>query len=166
MGIIRQRRKDETRTLLVEAGLQVFAERGAELASLDEVATSAGFTQGAIYRQLPSHGAVLLALLQQYHDVARARSREPPAHWYILLTNTGTYVDAPWHRFERGNHVAGHGLEAVADLQGVLGTATVRGRAMEAGELAGIDARGKAVLVRTGWDGHWRTEQYGKGLPF
>ncbi|HEX9610392.1 MAG TPA: TetR family transcriptional regulator, partial [Gemmatimonadales bacterium] len=62
MGIIRQRRKAETRTLLVEAGLRIFAERGVELATLDEVAQAAGFTKGAIYRQFPSKGAFLLAL--------------------------------------------------------------------------------------------------------
>ena len=83
-----------------------------------------------------------------------------------LLANTGTYIDAPWHRYEQGNDVAGYALEAVADLPGVLVTATARGRAIEAGAFAGIDARGKAVLVRTGWDRHWRTEQYGKGHPF
>jgi arylformamidase len=83
-----------------------------------------------------------------------------------LLANTGTYIDAPWHRYEEGKDVAGYALDAVADLPGVLVTATVRGRAIEAGAFAGIDARGKAVLVRTGWDRHWRTEQYGRGHPF
>ena len=86
MGIIRQRRKDETRTLLVEAGLQVFAERGVELASLDEVATSAGFTKGAIYRQFPSKGAFLLALFEQYAIVARAGSGARQAPWFVPLT--------------------------------------------------------------------------------
>ncbi len=86
MGIIRQRRKDETRTLLVEAGLRVFAERGVELASLDEVATSAGFTKGAIYRQFPSKGAFLLALFEQYAVVARAGSGARQAQWFVPLT--------------------------------------------------------------------------------
>ena len=83
-----------------------------------------------------------------------------------MLANTGTYIDAPSHRYEQGKDVAGYALEQVADLPGVLVTATARGRAIEAGAFAGIDARGKAVLVRTGWDRHWRTEQYGKGHPF
>ena len=30
----------------------------------------------------------------------------------------------------------------------------------------GRDVRGKAVLVHTGWDVHWRTERYGTGHPF
>jgi AcrR family transcriptional regulator len=86
MGIMRQRRKDETRTLLVEAGLRVFAERGVELASLDEVATAAGFTKGAIYRQFPSKGAFLLALFEQYAVVARAGSGARQAQWFVPLT--------------------------------------------------------------------------------
>src|SRR5438105_2512985 len=72
MGIIRERRKNETRAMLVEAGLRLFAERGLELGTLDDVAEAAGFTKGAIYRQFPSKGAFLLALFEQYAAVARA----------------------------------------------------------------------------------------------
>jgi AcrR family transcriptional regulator len=86
MGIIRQRRKTETRALLVAAGLTVIAERGLELATLDEVATTAGFTKGAIYRQFPSKGAFLLALFEQYAAVARAGSGARQAPWFIPLT--------------------------------------------------------------------------------
>ncbi len=74
MGIIHQRRKAETRSLLVAAGLELFAERGFEIATLDEVALAAGFTKGAIYRHFPSKGAFLLALFEQYAAVARAGS--------------------------------------------------------------------------------------------
>ncbi len=86
MGIIQQKRKAETRTLLVEAGLRVFAERGLELASLDDVADAAGFTKGAIYRQFPSRGAFLLALFEQYAAVARAGSGARQAPWFLPLT--------------------------------------------------------------------------------
>lgn len=86
MGIIRQRRKAETRALLVEAGLSIFAERGLELATLDDVAQAAGFTKGAIYRQFPSKGAFLLALFEQYAAVARAGPGARQAPWFIPLT--------------------------------------------------------------------------------
>lgn len=86
MGIIRQKRKAETRTLLVEAGLRVFAERGLEFGSLDEVAQLAGFTKGAIYRQFPSKGAFLLALFEQYAAVARAGAGARRAPWFVPLT--------------------------------------------------------------------------------
>ncbi len=86
MGIMRQRRRAETRTLLLEAGLKLFAERGVEAATLDDVATAAGFTKGAIYRQFPSKGGFLLALFEQYAGVARAGSGARRASWFIPLT--------------------------------------------------------------------------------
>ncbi|SRR6266545_801246 len=86
MGIIQQKRKAETRALLVEAGLRIAAERGFELASLDDVADAAGFTKGAIYRQFPSKGAFLLALFEQYAAVARAGSGARQAAWFVPLT--------------------------------------------------------------------------------
>ncbi|HYU00845.1 MAG TPA: TetR family transcriptional regulator [Gemmatimonadales bacterium] len=86
MGIIRARRKAETRSLLIDAGLRVFAERGIELGSLDEVAQTAGFTKGAIYRQFPSKGTFLLALFEQYAAVARAGAGARHAPWFTPLT--------------------------------------------------------------------------------
>jgi len=86
MGSIRQRRKAETRGLLVEAGLKVFADRGFDLATLDDVAEAAGFTKGAIYRQFPSKNAFLLGLFEQYAAVARAGAGARQATWFIPIT--------------------------------------------------------------------------------
>jgi arylformamidase len=84
-----------------------------------------------------------------------------------LLANTGTYIDAPFHRYEAGNDIAGYRLETVADLEGcVVRAANVAGRGIDATLFRGRDLRGKAVLVHTGWDRHWRTDQYGAGHPF
>lgn len=86
MGSIRQKRKAETRSLLVEAGLKVFADRGFDLATLDDVARAAGFTKGAIYRQFPSKSAFLLGLFEQYAAVARAGAGARQASWFIPIT--------------------------------------------------------------------------------
>src|SRR5881296_3966200 len=86
MGIIRQKRKAETRALLLQAGLGVFAERGIEFATLDEIAQTAGFTKGAIYRQFPSKGAFVLALFEQYAAVARSGAGARQAPWSTPLT--------------------------------------------------------------------------------
>src|SRR6266550_644114 len=85
MGI-RQRRTAETRALLLQAGLSVFAERGIEFATLHDIAQTAGFTKGAIYRQFPSKGAFLLALFEQYAAVARSGAGARQAPWFIPLT--------------------------------------------------------------------------------
>src|SRR2546422_5050252 len=98
MGIVRARRKAETRSLLLEAGLRVFAERGVEAGSLDEVAATAGFTKGAIYRQFRSKGAFVLVLFEQFAAVARARTgRERRLPW----SGTGGR-SPPWSGTEIG----------------------------------------------------------------
>jgi kynurenine formamidase len=85
-----------------------------------------------------------------------------------LLANTGTYIDAPFHRYEGAKDVAGYPLEAVADLSGVVVRAEDRrDRALDASRFAGRDVEGRAVLVHTGWDAHWRTDTYAAGAhPF
>src|SRR5205807_9618641 len=66
-----------------------------------------------------------------------------------------------------GKDVADFPLEAVADLEGVIVRATARdGRALDVETFRGREVKGKAVLVHTGWDVHWRTERYGTGHPF
>jgi arylformamidase len=84
-----------------------------------------------------------------------------------MVANTGTYLDAPYHRYADGKDLAALELGAIADVPGVVvripRSAT---RAMTREAFSGIDVRGKAVLVHTGWDVHWRTAQYFEGHPF
>src|SRR5213079_3223718 len=61
-----------------------------------------------------------------------------------LLANTGTYIDAPFHRYEDGRDVAGYALEAVADLAGVVVRASVGNkRAIDASRFKGEGVKGK-----------------------
>ena len=84
-----------------------------------------------------------------------------------MVANTGTYLDTPFHRFPEGNDLARLDLASVADLPAVLFRADRTGGRAITRELFGrADVRGKAVLVHTGWDAHWRTEQYSNGHPF
>lgn len=85
-----------------------------------------------------------------------------------MVANTGTYLDAPFHRFEAGRDLAALPLESLADLPGltVRHDAAAAGRAVDAHAFAGLDLRGRAVLVHTGWARHWRTDAYFEGHPF
>jgi arylformamidase len=83
-----------------------------------------------------------------------------------LVANTGTYLDSPFHRFAEGKDVAELALERVAELEGVVVAAGRGGRAIDRAAFAGVEARGRAVLVRTGWDVHWRTDRYFEGHPY
>lgn len=84
-----------------------------------------------------------------------------------LCSNTGTYIDSPFHRFEHGVDIAGLKLESITELQGVVVRALNRaGRAISRQAFEKLDVAGKAVLVHTGWAAHWRTDQYFEGHPF
>jgi len=83
-----------------------------------------------------------------------------------MVANTGTYVDAPFHRFEEGADLAELELTRLADLNGLVIDVRERGRAVDADVLAGVNLRGKAVLFRTGWDVRWATRAYFEGHPY
>jgi kynurenine formamidase len=84
-----------------------------------------------------------------------------------MVANTGTYVDAPFHRYANGKDLSDLPLECLADVEAVVIRALLeRGRAIESSAFAGIDVAGKAVLVHTGWSRYWRTDRYFEGHPF
>ena len=84
-----------------------------------------------------------------------------------MVGNTGTYIDSPYHRYADGDDVADFALDAIASLDAVVVRATgTRDRAISRSAFAGLDVRGKAVLVHSGWDRHWRTDQYFENHPF
>ena len=84
-----------------------------------------------------------------------------------MVANTGTYVDSPFHRYADGADLADLPLASLADLPGIVvrlpweNDITIQAAAFE-----GRDVSGKAVLVHTGWDRHWRTDRYGNDHPF
>lgn len=84
-----------------------------------------------------------------------------------MVANTGTYVDAPFHRFETGRDLAALPLERLADLDGVrVRIDPSHGREIGPECFAGVQIGGRAVLVETGWSRHWRTPRYSEGHPF
>ncbi|MBA2684203.1 MAG: cyclase family protein [Gemmatimonadaceae bacterium] len=84
-----------------------------------------------------------------------------------MVSNTGTYLDTPFHRYADGVDLSGIALESIADLPGiVVRIAKSVSRAVERAHFGALEVRGRAVLVHTGWDAHWRTEQYFTGFPF
>lgn len=84
-----------------------------------------------------------------------------------MIANTGTYVDSPFHRFAEGADLAGLPLPSLADLPGlVIRKPWETDIEIGAEAFEGCDVAGKAVLVHTGWDRHWRTERYLSDNPF
>jgi arylformamidase len=81
------------------------------------------------------------------------------------VSNTGTYLDTPFHRYADGDDLAAMALERVTALPGVVIRAA-NDSAIDVDRFAGIDVRGMAVLIHTGWDRHWRTDAYFEAHPF
>ena len=103
--------------------------------------------------------------------LSREASREvyaPGTEFHIgkieMVANTGTYVDAPFHRYPDGKDLSELPLEPLAGREAVVidaGDATT----ISPEFLRGLDLRGRAVLFRTGWSRHWRTDGYFEGHP-
>lgn len=84
-----------------------------------------------------------------------------------MIANTGTYLDSPFHRYADGADLAELPLSSLADLPALVVRRPFENElATDVEHLEALDVRGKAVLVHTGWDRHWRTEAYGKDHPF
>jgi len=82
-----------------------------------------------------------------------------------MVTNTGTYLDCPFHRFEHGADLSQIALEQCADLDAI----TINAKdVMAVGKeyFVGKELRNRAVLVYTGWAGNWNTEAYFEGHPY
>jgi AcrR family transcriptional regulator len=62
----RQQRLERTRSLLLNAAEEVFAERGFTPASVDDIARAAGYTKGAIYKHFATKEDLFLAVSDRY----------------------------------------------------------------------------------------------------
>ena len=84
-----------------------------------------------------------------------------------MVANTGTYLDSPFHRYADGKDLSQMPLDRLANLECVVAhLEPSAGRAIHRLPFAAADVQGRAVLVHTGWDRHWRTDQYFEGHPY
>jgi kynurenine formamidase len=76
-----------------------------------------------------------------------------------MCTNTGTYLDVPFHRFADGHDLAGLDLDRVAGVPAVCldrrGETTIE---LTDDDLEGV--AGHAILIHTGHARHWGTDAY------
>jgi kynurenine formamidase len=95
------------------------------------------------------------------HEASRHRY-QGKAEFYLgrvdMPGNTGTYVDAPFHR-----HRDREDLARLAGLPGVVVAAPAKAGPVD---LPLARMAGRAVLVRTGWDRRWGTEAYWEPGPW
>lgn len=84
-----------------------------------------------------------------------------------MVGNTGTYMDCPFHRYGDGEDFTAIHLDRLAHLPAiVVRTAGSGKRAVDVGSVAAFEVAGKAVLLHTGGDLHWRSPQYAVDPPY
>jgi AcrR family transcriptional regulator len=64
--LTRAEQQAQTRTRLIEAAAKVFARRGFQAASVEEIAEDAGYSHGAVYSNFDGKGELFLAVFEEY----------------------------------------------------------------------------------------------------
>jgi AcrR family transcriptional regulator len=110
----RERRLERTRTLLLDAAEDVFAEKGFAPATLDDIARAAGYTKGAIYKRFATKEDLFLAVSDRYwrryfdnfadvmassEEVGAHELDEIAARWRELSRDRGAEHAALGHEF-------------------------------------------------------------------
>lgn len=84
-----------------------------------------------------------------------------------MVANTGTYIDCPFHRFENGKDLSETGLEFFTDLDAtVIRVPHTETLEITEDHLKNYEIRNRAVLIHTGWDAYWNTENYYENHPY
>lgn len=100
------------------------------------------------------------------HEASRLRY-QGKAEFYLgrvaMSGNTGTYVDAPFHRYRDREDLAALPLERLAGLPGVVVDVAADPGPVD---LPLDEVTGLAVLVRAGWDRRWGADAYWEPDPW
>lgn len=84
-----------------------------------------------------------------------------------MVSNTGTYIDCPFHRYENGKDLSEFGLGSFVDLPAVkVQVSHKESLSVDISAFVGLDLKGKAVLIQTDWSDYWGTDAYFENHPF
>ena len=83
-----------------------------------------------------------------------------------MVANTGTYIDAPFHRYAKGSDLSQLEITSVANLDGLVVHVDEAVRAIRPEIFNGREVKDKAVLVHTGWSRHWGGNPYFHDYPY
>jgi AcrR family transcriptional regulator len=163
---LRDRKKLETRERLIEAGMTLFAERGFDDTTADDIAEAADVSRATLFNYFASKEAILL----EYHERLSVRVKEIGDT--VLAGEAPRGVRAAFEEYYRllGEHVVGEGerarvlvrtLQMAPSLQRSTAAATVEAlavyreclsRGAAAGELRpDLDVAAGVQLVAGAW---------------
>lgn len=145
-----------------QVGVAVPTTHSGRLVELNHVIT-AGMTTypGLPGPQITSH------LSRQASRERYAPGTEFSLERISMVGNTGTYLDSPHHRYAHATDLAGLPLQRLVSLPAVVvRTAGSHTRGVDVGALAALHCSGHAVLLHTGGDHAWGTDDYGHNAPY
>lgn len=103
------------------------------------------------------------------HEASRSRYKDQ-AEFYLgkveMVCNLGTYLDSPFHRYPDGLDLSQIPLERVAGIPGIVLDGIISSDRSITLQADDSELDGKAVLIRTGWDRRWGTDDYWEPGPF
>lgn len=83
-----------------------------------------------------------------------------------MVSNTGTYVDVPFHRYADGKDLSQTGISKLGGLEGIAISIDRSVKKIDETFFHGKELKEKAVLIHTGWDRYWNTPAYFESHPF
>jgi AcrR family transcriptional regulator len=99
--LTRERRRELTRTALIEAAADLFARKGFNGTSLEEIAQTAGFTRGAIYKNFRSKEEIILAVVEWHVEIQLAAYADLLEGMSTPAFERATAAADVWARFFR-----------------------------------------------------------------
>jgi len=82
-----------------------------------------------------------------------------------MIANTGTYIDSPFHRYPDGIDISELSLDSLVGVECIVVRIDEDVTSIGPDCFNDLDFCGKAVLVNTRWDRHWRTDPYFENHP-
>jgi kynurenine formamidase len=84
-----------------------------------------------------------------------------------MVSNTGTYIDVPFHRYAEGDDLAHVGIDRLANLKAIcINASGINQQAIGSEVFKKFDVKDKAVLVFTNWSRFWGSDEYFEGHPY
>jgi kynurenine formamidase len=120
---------------------------------------------------MPCYPGLPRPKIASHFDHAGSRSRyQGQAEFYVnhvdMVGNTGTYLDAPFHRHPRGPDLSELPLDRVAGVSGLLVDASSSPERALSLPAEPREIAGRAVLFRTDWDTRWGSDWYWEPGPY
>ncbi|MEO5583460.1 MAG: cyclase family protein [Saprospiraceae bacterium] len=84
-----------------------------------------------------------------------------------MVSNTGTYIDCPFHRYQDGKDLSEVTIHRFVDLPAIKVEAPFEnGIEIDRHHFEGLILKGKAILIQTGWSEYWMMDAYYQDHPY